>query len=189
MSVRGMFGGTPLSISTYATWNPSDKGSAITLSGGNLVLSATGFGSVRSTLSTSAGKGYFEVTNTSVVANSFLVGVATNAASLTSYPGSDAFGWAYYSFDGHKYNVTETAYANSTPVGGTVGCYFDAAAGTVGFITSTGDKGLAFTGIVGPLYAILGNGSSGADGTKTTNFGASSFIYTPPSGYPSGFST
>lgn len=38
---------------TYATWNPSDKGAALTLSGGNLTVTKTTAGAelVRSTIS------------------------------------------------------------------------------------------------------------------------------------------
>ena len=49
---------------TYATWNPSDKGTNITLSNGNLTVAKgnAGWESVRATIGVSSGKWYWEVT-------------------------------------------------------------------------------------------------------------------------------
>jgi hypothetical protein len=71
------------------TWDPSNKGSAITLSGGNLIATQTSNGgtnfSVRSTTSHSTGKYYFEI---SVLEQSggcsIPIGFGTASANVTS---------------------------------------------------------------------------------------------------------
>src|SRR5690606_27738602 len=58
-------------VATYATWNPSDKSSLITLSNGNLTATRSGANGnrlVRATIARSTGKEYFEVTVNTIVA-------------------------------------------------------------------------------------------------------------------------
>lgn len=68
------------------TWNPSDKGSLITLSNGNLdaTSSTATLNSVRATTSKNSGKAYFEIAVTVALANNNVAGLADNAAGLTS---------------------------------------------------------------------------------------------------------
>src|SRR5690606_11857756 len=59
------------SVATYATWNPLDKSSLITLSNGNLTATRSGSNGnrlVRATIANSSGKEYFEVTINTIVA-------------------------------------------------------------------------------------------------------------------------
>lgn len=75
---------------TYATWNPADKGANITLSGGNLTATTSAFAwdAVRTTISKSTGKWYFEM---SITANNLgFSGIGKSTATLASYLGSDA---------------------------------------------------------------------------------------------------
>lgn len=78
---------------TFATWNPIDKGSAITLSGGNLAVTQVGNGMVRATVGETTGKWYWEIRNTSSsFGNS---GIALSTATLTGGVGIDTRGYGY----------------------------------------------------------------------------------------------
>jgi hypothetical protein len=80
---------------TYTTWNPDDKSANITLSDGNLTAetSSGGWNNVRSVLSVTTGKYYFEYTITD--ASLVQVGIVTSATNYTTYFGGDAYsvGW------------------------------------------------------------------------------------------------
>lgn len=174
--------------SVYATWNPADKANNLTLSGGNLVSTVGGLGCARSTISKASGKWYFEVTNTSASGNYAVIGACDGTTSLATFAGFPPEALGYYFNTGVTFhNNIESPYDSAgASVGQTVGCYFDVGAGSVGFITPRGDKGIAITGLTGPLFAIIGTGSGATDGSKTANFGATAFVYTPPTGYNAG---
>src|ERR1039458_9310106 len=75
--------GSLSSCSRSTTWNPSDKGSNITLSNGNRTATgATAWNSVRGTTSSSTGKLYFETVVTATD-TAWIVGLGTSAMSLT----------------------------------------------------------------------------------------------------------
>jgi hypothetical protein len=81
------------------TWNPSDKESAIVLSGGNLVAtnSTTAHNAtLRATSSVSSGKWHWETTiGGTLDPNASPTGIATSLASLSTYLGDqdDSLGW------------------------------------------------------------------------------------------------
>ena len=64
------------SQTTYATWNPSDKGTVFTLSNVNKTITqaSTGNGLVRATIGKSSGKWYWEVVTTRTT--DYYVGIA-----------------------------------------------------------------------------------------------------------------
>jgi len=76
------------------TWtaNPSDKDAAISLSGGNLIVTSSGFDVyVRGTESASSGKYYWEIEITNDASSfAFGLGLANGSAALNSWPGSVA---------------------------------------------------------------------------------------------------
>ena len=78
------------------TWNPSDKSASLTLSNGNLTLSASALGGVRAIDRQITGKFYWEVTATTWGA-SCVIGVAAQGASLAG--AAPAF-WCYLVFGG-----------------------------------------------------------------------------------------
>ena len=82
------------------TWNPADKDSLITLSGGDLLATRSGsdnsWRSVRATTSRNAGKLYFEIVNTTSVSTGMMAGIGTSAAALTSYPGAGTTSWGFH---------------------------------------------------------------------------------------------
>ena len=184
----------------YATLNPLDKGGDVTLVNGNLDASWSGASghSVRSTLSITSGKWYWEVVsggNTSVGIIKSELKIVPSSGSL--WVGADGFGvgGSYaYAQDGRVVtNSTYSAYGASLASGDVLGIAFDADNGKIYFskngtwqnsgnpATSTNP---AFTGIAlntwSPAIGYWG-GSTGT--TNTFNFGQRAFAYTAPSGF------
>lgn len=78
-------------------WNPADKHADIVLSSSDTQANngvAGNWRSVRGVTSHSIGKWYAEFNVTSSSINNLMCGIATSAATLASFPGSDAFGWS-----------------------------------------------------------------------------------------------
>ncbi len=178
----------------YATWNPSDKGSGVTLSGGDLTASITTTGGanglVRATIGKASGKYYWEITldstNTSFVDVS--IGVANTSASIALFLGKDANGWAWYQGTGTITNNTHPDPNYDTTlfaVNEVIGVALDMDSGTLVFYRDGVSKGTAFSSLTGTLYPAISNGDSISSVTSgiTANFGASSFAYPPPAGY------
>ena len=159
-------------------FNPSDKGPNITLSSGNLVATDTsggGWASVRSTISKTTGKWYFEVTDT---ANYVMIGLGTSTATLSSYAGSDANGWGLSSNGGNLYHNGAGGVLHSFTTGAVIGVAFDADARTMQLY----DGGSAFGGSIdisalsGAIFPLV---TVGFNGVATLNESPAS----PPSGY------
>lgn len=159
----------------YLGWNSADKDADITLSNGNLTASidSPNMGAVRGVTGHSTGYRQFEYTFTND--GSHLVGIANLTASLSNYPGSDANGWAWYSYPGYSSFYNNAA---STPVGidGSVGdvvsCVYYATEGELVFYKNGKIVGLAFTGLSGTMYPAWGpGGSTGGNRTCTINTG------------------
>lgn len=184
---------------TYSTFNPSDKGANISLSLGD--LKATGgiaaWQAVRSTVSVSSGKWYWEYTITSAPTDSRLHGIALSTATLSGFLGSDANGWGYYGPTGVKYNNgASTAYGASYVTGDIIGVALDMDNGRVFFSKNgtwqnSGDPaagtGFAFNGLTGSMFAAVS--LDVINESVTANFGASALNSTPPSGYNAGLYT
>ena len=174
---------------TYATWNPSDKGACITLSGGNLVaVASSDYCLVRSTISKTSGKWYWEYTLTALKGGP-LVGVATGAANINNYVGSDAAGWSWYSDTGtsNKWNNNVSAtYSTIYATGDVVGVALDMDGGTITMYKNGVSQGPMYTGLSGTMYAAITPSVLGGGDTITTNFGATTLAYTPPAGFCAG---
>lgn len=182
--------GNTAASTTYAKWNSADKGTDVTLSGGDLVASnANGnSGMVRSDIGKSSGKWYWEITITDVANSSWGLGVTNSSAPLNSYPGLDTNGWGYWmgvNPDEKLTNNSLSAYGSgNAATGNIVSVLLNMDAGEVSFRLQNTDVGVAFTGLTGTIYAAVGNNN--ALFTATANFGASPFTYTVPAGYNSG---
>lgn len=185
----------------YATWDPSNHGTNVALSDGNLTASGTGGSdftgpnSVRATLSISSGKWYFEVTTT----------YATHSGPGFCNGSFDPEGSTWLGGDSHSLlwrnngivycglgNKGASSFANGDVLQlaidmdsrklwiGKNGTWLesgDPAAGTNPFMTSAEmPSGDFFPGAV--VYDSLG--------IVTANFGASAFTYSVPSGFNSG---
>jgi hypothetical protein len=174
----------------YATWNPADKGASVTLSGGDLVATcASGVNhNARSTVSKSAGKWYWEVSLQNTGGMGIMLGVANASQSVTASPLSGSDCLVLRLNDGSIWKGGSSVGSMGTTLdnGDVLSIAYDAGAGTVGFSKNGG----AYTTISGgdlpsgALFALFcGGGGSGADEIATANFGASAFIYTPPTGH------
>lgn len=173
---------------TYATWNPSDKGGAISLSGGNLIATKGSQGSspsVRSTISKTSGKWFWEITITSLTAASFSVGSGTSAASITVIPGSDVNSWGYLSSGSAGNAGNFNAYGATFTTGDVIGVALDMDGGTLTFYKNGVSQGQAFSGVASGEFAMIGWTALGT-GVMTANFGASAFAFSVPTGYNSG---
>lgn len=178
---------------TYATWNPSDKSTDVSLSGGNLVVAKSlqnWPGGVRSTIGKASGKWYWEVTVTTAHADrTYCVGAATASASLVSTAGcfgaADNLGWSYYGNTGNRIYSTNTSAACGATytTGDVIGLALDVDAGTLAYYKN-GSLQCTQTGLTGTIYA--GANVYDTTGSLTANFGASAFSYSVPAGFCSG---
>ena len=169
---------------TYATWNPSDKGVYITLSGGDLTYTTTSaVQHVRSTLSKASGKWYFEVTPTTNGAFT-QIGIDNGSGNVNTSLGVGAQCIAY---DGYgavfKNGITVATYA-SYSTGDVIGVAFDCATGNVTFYKNNTLQGTPGS-VTGSIYCAAGNISDFVS-VGVANFGATAMTYTAPSGYNQG---
>lgn len=172
---------------TYATYNPSDKGTNIVLSNGNLTvaLSTGTWQTVRSTIGVSSGKWYWENT---VGGSSIdvLIGVGLAAMPLTSWVGNNTQGYGYY-FGASKYNSTSSAYGATYAIGDIIGVALDMDGGTITMYKNNVSQGVMYSGLTGIFYAAASVDNTTV--TWTSNFGATALTYTPPTGYNAGLYT
>lgn len=167
---------------TYATWNPADKWANITLSGGNLTATTTAaaWDAVRTTISKSSGKWYFEM---SITANNLgICGIGKSTATLASYLGSDANWYGYYS-TWQKSNSGLSAYWATYTTSDVIGVAMDMDAGQITFYKNNVSQGVAFTGITGSLFGMCSVINSGGTNSITANFWATALTYSPPAGF------
>lgn len=182
---------SPLTAFAATTWNGSDMGANLTLSGGNLVvtrgagLSGATWESVRSTSTQTAGKWYYEVTVTSGSAASLMAGVANSSALVNAvYIGIDTNGKSYYNGGDFRYNGSGAGTPATYTTADVIGVALDASTGNVTFYKNNVSQGTESSSVTGPYYAgvsLLTNGN-----VFTANFGAADgtgFTYTPPTGY------
>lgn len=170
--------GSPDAAVTSTTWNPSDKGTNVVLSNGNLTVGGTATGSVRSVVAVTTGQWYYETTIVTG-ANSY-VGMANSTMALTggaNYMGSTNNSIAYYVNGIYKNAIQISAASYAT--GDVIGILRDISAASIAFYkngvliyTATGANVPS-----GSLYAAVTIGVI-AD-SVTTNFGATTFIYSP----------
>lgn len=165
----------------YATWDPVNTGSAVTLSNGNLTASANYTGTdnhcMRATIGKTSGIWYWELTFSVAAPSGILptLGVCRAASSITTidYLGLDAFSWGYYGSNGRLYNNGGSAAFGATyPVLTVLGFVLDAGARTVEILKDDVSQG-SFT--VTGTDAIYPAGLQ--SGTVVANFGASTFAY------------
>lgn len=199
-------GGTGPDASTYATFDPFNKGIDIALSNGNLTATFTSSviinELVKSTIGKSSGKWFWEITLTSVgdVNASLVTGLANSLEDVNSYLGGTANSWGHtYSVPGtgcntsgnasKKHNGTFACYGSNVTNGNVLGFALDMDVGTITVYKNGISQGIMFSGITGTIYPSASSDISVSIVTSlicTANFGASAFIYSVPSGYNSG---
>lgn len=112
MSTRGHHGLLLPAAGTYSYWNPSDKAANVALSDLNRVAtgSVASAGNVRSVTGKNSGKWYIEFVASNFI-SSMGCGFATSAASLATFLGGTATGWALW---GNYAGVDLRRYTNNT---------------------------------------------------------------------------
>jgi hypothetical protein len=171
---------TSASVANYATMNPLDTGSTITLSEANLKTTSTATNNTsRGTIGVTSGKWYWEVQVVS--GGNYVIGVATgtftNATSaFTAYAG----GYGYVDNGNKQNNGTSVAYGGTMSAGDIIGVAFDASAGSLTFYKNNTSQGVAYTGLTNGPYFPAGSCQSSV---MVFNFGQRPFTYTPPTGF------
>lgn len=174
--------------STYATFDPTKKGTNITLSSDKLTASATNYDMmVESTIGKSSGKWYWEFTWSGGDA---MLGVAKSglnydAASWQQSNAADAY--SYYAYNGTMYKGDGSfgsygASYNSPPA--VIGVAYNADAGTLIFYKNGVVQDQNYSGGVYTMAAPANYFASASNGTSvawtvTANFGATPFTYPP----------
>lgn len=159
----------------------SAYGSNITLINNLTANCASGGGAARGGIARSGSGHYqFEITLVEGDANG-LIGVMTAAASLSSFPGAGAGGWAYYLNSGEKYiEGVGSAFSTAGSAGQTIGVTWDN--GAIKVYRNGTLLGTLVSGLVDPVYPAWGPGSAGAvSRSANLNMGAAPFLY-PVSG-------
>lgn len=157
-----------------ATWNPSDTQGG-TLSNGNLTYAYTNHNTsnVRATIGKATGKWYWEIhLDSSNVSSYWHVGVWRLSKPITDY---------MYNTEGER-RVSSGGAGQGHTYGLALDCDNNA-------LYIYDNNSLAFTVSLTAgqtWYPVSGDDNSSAASTHTANFGASTFTYTPPSGYNPG---
>jgi hypothetical protein len=172
----------------YATLNPLNKASAVTLSNGNLDVVGTSWNWAMTTIAVNSGKWYWEVTHTNGGADNLFCGIAKTTFQNFTYDlnhaVSDSYNlWGYTSYFGNKEGQgSNTSYgATFQTAGDIVGCALDMDAGTITFYKNGVSQGQAFSGITAQVCPVWG-GTGSSIGAANFNFGQRAFAY-PLSGF------
>lgn len=172
------------------TWNPSDIGSGVALSNGNLTAQtpASSDHGVRATVSVSSGKWYWEVHIDTLTGTNLAIGIANASWPLNASTvlGADANGLSI-AFPGpniYKGNI-QVATGFSLATGDVVSFALDADAGSI-TLRKNGGSAVTVSGSnvpSGPWFAAVDAAAAAGATTYTANFGATSFAFTPPAGF------
>jgi len=173
-------------IGSTTTWQDPTLG-YYTLTNNDLTIlksSGAGWNSAFGTTSVSSGKYYWETIIDQVQSPDYIInGIATSSATWGTYAGGDAYGYGYYGWNGDIYN--SAAVAQSTGI-------LYSTNNIISMLLNLDDDFLTFWkdgAQIGIPQAIVHDAyfpavSLHVIGSQvSTNFGASSFVYTPPAGY------
>lgn len=167
-------------VAATSTWSTTDKDAGVQLSNGNLTTTGSGsYSGVRGTLSKSTGKWYFEMAVVTLGFNVY-IGVSNSTSSLTT---SSSVGKTVQGKAGYTNNNT-TFIANAGFVmGDVIGVALDADAKQVSFyVNGVLLQGpINISGITGPYFPVIVPNAT--NDVETTNFGATAFAFTLPSGF------
>lgn len=187
---------------TYATWNPSDKGSNITLSGVDLIAthsSDADWDSLRATAGKSSGKWYWEIKQTGRVGNQdIMVGAASATTALTTgqHIGSLTDAAGIQSGAGTFVNGDTSDFVGNAGDGAlndVWGIALDMDNGRLyvhqnGTYINSGDPaagtGFIAHGLSGTYYPVASMRFNTV--AVTANFGAAAFVHSVPVGFNSG---
>lgn len=179
--------------------NPADKAASVILSGGNLTATKSGstaFASVRSVVSKTSGKWYYEATFVEFSSSFIIAGIANSSAGLGTFIGADANGIAVLNTGDYYTGGAATPLFPALSEGNVLGIALDLDArlvwfrvgagnwnnsGTADPATGTGGISLPAGMSTGAVYAAVSVQTTGDQ--FTVNFGATAFANAPPSGY------
>ncbi len=165
-------------------WNPSDcTPGKFSFSNGNLTIGkiSAGLNICRGTISESSGKKCFEVqVDVTCTVQYISIGIATDAAALTSWLGSSSVGWGYDN-GGYKGNAGAQTGYDGTYGTDLITVYVDLDSHTIGYKVNGDDKGTAFSNLPagGSLYPTIYI-YNGCQATLIAVTGSMSFM---PAGY------
>lgn len=179
---------------TYATWDPTQRGTGVTLSSSNLQQANFGGGwnSARATMSKSSGKWYWEIAVNSIgndkrvsigaalisesLNNTVTPGYLSSNSSNASPPSKFvAPGWILSNY-GQQYAA-----------GNTVSVLLDLDSRSISFYMDCANQGVAPLSLaVGSYSPFVSSPSSSPSTVTTANFGATPFKCTVPAGYSAG---
>lgn len=176
--------GAAASGAAYSRWNFSDRSGYIggTLNTANMGTDALA-GQIRSTVSKTSGKWYWECTVLTSTTN-ITCGVADSFASTTTYTGQETRS-AGYSANGQIIsNGTVLANVATYTVGDVLGFALDLSALTIAVYKN---NALQYARSLGAStwFAACGQ-MGGSTGSVVANFGATALTYTPPAGFNAG---
>ena len=168
----------------YATLNPLAKGSAHTLSNGNLDFTmpvAGGSKTTPATMGVSSGKWYWEMNVTAATTYYPGIGIDSNP-DPEGQSGDTATGLMYLQTGAKFTSSNLTAYGASYAAGDVIAAALDMDGGTITFYKNGVSQGQAFAGITGKQFPVLVGHNSAAG---SLNYGQRPFAYTPPTGFVS----
>jgi hypothetical protein len=167
----------------YNTWNPADNGGFV-LTGGNLSAYGSAAGiSVRGTQYKTSGKWYMEHTLTAVGGTGWFLGVCNATQNTNTYIYSPTSMWQQ--FNGYAGDAASVA-GNGVVLA--IGDVWSVAVDFASGVTLRKNNSVVATVTNFPSGGLC---PAISDYTSlsgfTSNFGASAFVYTPPSGYNPGW--
>ena len=187
-------------VSITTTFDPAKTQSGQTLSNGNLTISTTTAPSAanrgtQSTVSHSTGKYYVEITDnngTGNLAYGLFLGVCDSNCNGSL---ANSQNYTYGNWDsgyGLLNNGVESTGEGSYASGDVIGIALDCASGGAPVIklykNNTLVKTYTASGWTAPYFIFAAAyAASGGPAQATANFGATSFVYSPPAGYTAGF--
>jgi len=164
--IPGIVAGGPSNAAPPApgvAWNPSDKDGSITLSSEDRIATKGGgnsYGCVRAAASlTVGGFSGLAVVEYRVIQGAtspfIALGLGKSTATLTSYVGADANGFAYYQETGTKLNNGGgTAYGSDYQANGSIITLAFSDDGNLEFWKNGVSQGLAFSGLSGAFFPM-----------------------------------
>lgn len=166
---------------TYATWDPANT-YGVTLSGGNLTATCTGYSNVISTKTVAMGsKAYWEVTVGTLTGVGPYIGVGNSFT--TTYPGDYPYSIGYNSGGVVRQNSgAAVGSIASYASGDIIGIALDLSAYQITYYKNGVSQGTFSIQSGYAYYAAYG----GNGGTTVTNFGATAFSYAVPTGFNAG---
>lgn len=181
----------------YATFDAATNANAGTLSGGDLTYTATSASgnNIRSTVSKSSGKWYFEFDPSAGNDGYVAAGVCTDGTAVAGYDSIASVPstvWLYRDDGVQINNGSSTAFGSNWTTTNLIGVAFDIDAGKLwwavdGVWQGSGDPAAgtnpAYTGVTGVLKAIIAYFGTLGSPAGTIRFNPASFTQTVPSGF------